>query len=111
RHPGRLARPSRVRLPVPVSDRGSRTVGAIPLARAPGYTSRDMAAMPPPFLCFDFQDAAGAPERLCFQDPVEVVSAHRLDEVMPALRTVQSRVEQGLYAAGYLAYEAAPAFD
>lgn len=64
-----------------------------------------------PFLCFDFEDAAGAAERLCFQDPVEVLIAERLEDVEPCLRAAWAAVQRGLWAAGYLAYEAAPAFD
>jgi para-aminobenzoate synthetase / 4-amino-4-deoxychorismate lyase len=46
-----------------------------------------------------------------FEHPVEVVRAERLDEVLPALRRVQAAVDGGLHAAGFVAYEAAPAFD
>ncbi|MDX9974890.1 MAG: aminodeoxychorismate synthase, component I, partial [FCB group bacterium] len=49
-------------------------------------------------------------ERL-FRDPVEIISARILAEVLPALRRIEAAVETGLHAAGYLAYEAAPAFD
>lgn len=61
--------------------------------------------MKPPFLRFDF------PRPLCFRDPVRVIEAHSLDEVRPALRAVQAAADAGCYAAGYVAYEAAPAFD
>ncbi|CAG0928709.1 para-aminobenzoate synthetase / 4-amino-4-deoxychorismate lyase [Thermoflexales bacterium] len=49
---------------------------------------------------------------LRFTDPVEIVSARSLVEVLPALQRLEAQVRtQRLYAAGYLAYEAAPAFD
>ena len=49
---------------------------------------------------------------LHFSDPKEVISVHRLEEVMPALEAVEELVrQQGLSAAGFIAYEAAPAFD
>ncbi len=49
---------------------------------------------------------------LQFADPVEVIEAARLDDVLPALQRVQTAVgDHGLYAAGFLAYEASPAFD
>ncbi len=49
---------------------------------------------------------------LRFQDPVEVVSARRLEEVLPRLRDIERSVEQRrLHAAGWISYEAAPAFD
>src|SRR5579871_3276420 len=65
----------------------------------------------PPFLMFDFPDREGKPRSLCFADPVRIVAAHHLDEVRPCLRAAQSAAQEGLYAAGYVAYEAAPAFD
>jgi para-aminobenzoate synthetase/4-amino-4-deoxychorismate lyase len=47
-----------------------------------------------------------------FSDPVEVVAAHRAGEVRESLRHVEDEVRRhGLSAAGFLAYEAAPAFD
>jgi len=47
-----------------------------------------------------------------YENPVEIVSAVSLDEVIPLLERLESKVEkQGYYAAGYLRYEAAPAFD
>lgn len=46
-----------------------------------------------------------------FVDPVHVVSATRLSQVAPALREIEVAVASGLHAAGFMAYEAAPAFD
>ena len=55
-------------------------------------------------------DASG--RWLRFQNPVAVVSAERLDDVLPRLREVEQAVEdRRLHAAGWIAYEAAPAFD
>ena len=49
---------------------------------------------------------------LRFASPIEIVSAHTIDRVLPALRHLEEQVHaRRLYAAGYLAYEAAPAFD
>ncbi|HEY3310431.1 MAG TPA: aminodeoxychorismate synthase component I [Anaerolineales bacterium] len=49
---------------------------------------------------------------LHFEHPRRVIIARRLEEVLPALREIEAAVEQaGLYAAGYISYEAAPAFD
>ena len=58
-------------------------------------------------LRFDF--AGEGP--LSFQNPVEVVTATRLEEVLPALAAVERASAAGYYAAGYVTYEAAPAFD
>lgn len=49
--------------------------------------------------------------RRVFSDPVEVVQAARTEQVLPALRRIEEAVAAGRSAAGYLAYEAAPAFD
>jgi para-aminobenzoate synthetase / 4-amino-4-deoxychorismate lyase len=42
----------------------------------------------------------------------DVITAVRIGEVLPALRRLEARVErEGLWAAGFVSYEAAPAFD
>lgn len=47
-----------------------------------------------------------------FRDPVRVVTAHCLEEVLPAVAAVEAAVEsEGLHAAGFVSYEAGPAFD
>lgn len=49
---------------------------------------------------------------LHFTTPHTIITAWQLDEVLDGLRQVETAVEQeGLYAAGFVAYEAAPAFD
>ena len=45
------------------------------------------------------------------RNPVRVVTAHTLAEVLPALEEVEAAVAAGLHAAGFVGYEAAPAFD
>ena len=62
-------------------------------------------------LCFDFA-GEGSLHPLVLTRPVRIVTAHRVEEVLPALRAVQAAVaEQGFTAAGFVSYEAAPAFD
>ena len=47
-----------------------------------------------------------------FREPVEVVQTSRPGEVLPSLDRIESLVqEERLYGAGFLSYEAAPAFD
>jgi para-aminobenzoate synthetase / 4-amino-4-deoxychorismate lyase len=47
-----------------------------------------------------------------FTQPCEIVATERCGEVMDCLRRVEQIVEsRGLYAAGFVSYEAAPAFD
>jgi para-aminobenzoate synthetase/4-amino-4-deoxychorismate lyase len=49
---------------------------------------------------------------LQFCNPQQIISAHQADEVMPALKDIEEQVQDhGRYAAGFIAYEAAPAFD
>ncbi len=49
---------------------------------------------------------------LLFAQPVAVVAAHTPAEVLPALhRAVQAIEDDGLHAAGFITYEAAPGFD
>jgi len=49
---------------------------------------------------------------LHFHNPRRIISAHRIEEVIPALNVIEKTVNKdGLYAAGFIAYEAAPAFD
>ena len=54
----------------------------------------------------------GRPPRwLDFGAPLRLLEAWRLEEVVEQLREVEAAVEAGAWAAGFLAYEAAPAFD
>jgi para-aminobenzoate synthetase/4-amino-4-deoxychorismate lyase len=46
-----------------------------------------------------------------FGTPVRTVVAGRLDEVVDALRAVDAASAAGLWAAGFVSYDAAPAFD
>jgi para-aminobenzoate synthetase/4-amino-4-deoxychorismate lyase len=49
---------------------------------------------------------------LNFETPLEIIEAQDLGDVLPALQKIETLVEeQGLYAAGFLSYEAASAFD
>lgn len=46
-----------------------------------------------------------------FRNPERVLSAYRPEEVMSTLQAVQDAADDGLYAAGFLAYEAGPGLD
>ena len=49
---------------------------------------------------------------LCFGEPIRVLRAESTDQVLAALQEAEQAVEvEGLYAAGFVAYEAAPGFD
>ncbi|MDO7841658.1 aminodeoxychorismate synthase component I [Sphingomonas immobilis] len=61
-----------------------------------------------PFVLLD--DARQGNARL-YRDPVRIVSAATRAEVLPALAAIRAAQAEGLHAAGFLAYEAAPAFE
>ena len=46
-----------------------------------------------------------------FTSPREMVIAHTLDEVLPALERMEAYAAANGYAAGFISYEAAPVFD
>jgi len=46
-----------------------------------------------------------------FANPVKIIRADALEDVMPALHEVESVVNKGAYVAGFLAYEAGYAFE
>ncbi len=49
---------------------------------------------------------------LSYENPQQILVAQRLEQVLPALQELETQVEsRGLHAAGFLSYEAAPAFD
>ena len=49
---------------------------------------------------------------LDFASPRRIITTHQIDEVLPLVREVEKCVqEEGLYAAGFISYEATPAFD
>jgi para-aminobenzoate synthetase / 4-amino-4-deoxychorismate lyase len=60
---------------------------------------------------FDSLDPRRDQRSLRFEDLAEEIVAGRLDEVRPALARVGRAVGAGLHAAGFIAYEAGPAFD
>ena len=53
-----------------------------------------------------------ADEWLEFRNPLELFQTHEPSEIIPALQEIESVVQNNrLYAAGFVSYEAAPAFD
>ncbi|CDQ40432.1 aminodeoxychorismate synthase component I [Virgibacillus salexigens] len=64
-----------------------------------------------PFLLFDFLTDSSKKHPLLFKDPIAIIETSTDTEVMSALQSVQAYVDAGYYAAGYLSYEAAPAFE
>lgn len=63
-------------------------------------------------LIFNFNKSfsADAPP-LVFGTPERTIIAWHIDEIQPALQTIAAATQAGKYAAGFLSYEAATAFD
>lgn len=63
-----------------------------------------------PYLQFDFAKDDGTPETVAFSEPHAVLEANSLEEVAAVFEQVDRYTSQGYYAAGYVSYEASPAF-
>ncbi len=63
-----------------------------------------------PFVLLDDARPGGAPARL-YQAPTRVIEVHHLAGVAPALAEIRAANAAGQHAAGYIAYEAAAAFE
>lgn len=72
-----------------------------------GYYTSVTPLEPATFLRFDFPGDAP----LVLRGPLRVIRADSLEDVTPALEAAERFAKQGFYVAGYVAYEAAPAFD
>lgn len=58
------------------------------------------------FVLFDDARERGAAPARLYRDPVEIIAAHALEDVQPALDRIAEAAERGLHAAGYISYEA-----
>ena len=72
-----------------------------------------MNSLSAPFAVLDFAGLdLQQSNRRVFREPLEILQAESLAQVVPVLERVdQATRRDGLYAVGYVAYEAAPAFD
>lgn len=48
---------------------------------------------------------------LYYSDPIQIIKAETIDDIIPSLLIIEKAIESNLYAAGFLSYEAASAFD
>ena len=64
-----------------------------------------------PLLHFDFISETRKNSPFLFKDPIKIFSTTKIDEVIPLLNEIEAETSKGYYAAGYLSYEAAPAFE
>jgi para-aminobenzoate synthetase / 4-amino-4-deoxychorismate lyase len=67
--------------------------------------------MTTPFVLFESYQRSPSDRSFYFVDCVEEISATTHEQIVPALRRLEAAVKAGLYAAGFLSYEAAPAFE
>nr|WP_106780267.1 aminodeoxychorismate synthase component I [Lysinibacillus timonensis] len=70
-----------------------------------------MKTITEPLLSFEFASSTGEIKPLTFQAPVQVIVAYKIDEVLTCFQQVQSAINEGYYAAGFVSYESAPAFE
>ena len=64
-----------------------------------------------PFVLLDDARLTGAAPARLYQAPVEIIEARDIAAVKPALERLRAARHRGLHAAGFLAYEAASAFE
>ncbi|WP_245751678.1 aminodeoxychorismate synthase component I [Amphibacillus marinus] len=62
-------------------------------------------------LRFDFSNGTQEGQSLLFKNPERIFSTYKRSEIVPILKELEQEIELGRYIAGYLSYEAAPAFD
>ncbi|MCD5323096.1 MULTISPECIES: aminodeoxychorismate synthase component I [Pontibacillus] len=62
-------------------------------------------------LQFDFENKEGVVTPSVFTEPESVIEAHTIEEIEAAFCRIEEAIEKGKYVAGYMSYEAAPAFD
>jgi para-aminobenzoate synthetase component 1/para-aminobenzoate synthetase/4-amino-4-deoxychorismate lyase len=74
-------------------------------------TPRLPASQHEPFVLLDDASADGDGRALLFRDPVGIVRADSMAQVMPALAEVARAADYGLHAAGYISYTAGHAFE
>ncbi|WP_117168822.1 aminodeoxychorismate synthase component I [Paraliobacillus sediminis] len=64
-----------------------------------------------PDLIFEFMDHTGNMQRTAFCDPIKIYQTNSLTEVTSIFNKVENAIDAGYYVAGYVSYEAAPAFE
>lgn len=64
-----------------------------------------------PLLSFEFPTQGGEIKPKTFKNPVQVITTEKLEDVLSCLQLVEDAVQKGYYAAGFISYESAPAFE
>src|SRR5690625_3250528 len=64
-----------------------------------------------PFLYFNYTLHDGSHKPMQFINPIKIYETYNIQEIIPCLNLIQQDITNGFYAAGYLSYESAPAFN
>ena len=64
-----------------------------------------------PYFLFEFKDDDQYSGPLVFQNPIQILSTDDINEVEAVFEQADAMLDQGYFVAGYVSYEAAPAFD
>ncbi len=76
-----------------------------------GCISRAVIHRDRPFVLLDDARDAGAAAARLYQAPLAIVEARTVEQVTPALDRLRAARHRGLHAVGFMAYEAAAAFE
>ncbi len=63
------------------------------------------------YMEFHFKNDFLEEEVAAFADPIDILQTNKQSEVLRILNEVESYINKGYYAAGYISYEASPAFQ
>lgn len=64
-----------------------------------------------PLLSFEFASETGEIKPYTFRNPIKVITTDTIEDILLCFQHIQEAIDAGYYAAGYLSYECAPAFD
>ncbi|MBB6453519.1 para-aminobenzoate synthetase/4-amino-4-deoxychorismate lyase [Salirhabdus euzebyi] len=64
-----------------------------------------------PHLIFDFANEDGQEQSLSFADPIHILQTDKVEEIPDIFKQVEKALNNNFHVAGYVSYEAAPAFD
>lgn len=64
-----------------------------------------------PYLLYEFRNEQSEIEPLVFTKPLKILQTSLIEEIPAIMGEIETAMQQGYYAAGYMSYEAAPAFN
>lgn len=64
-----------------------------------------------PYLQFNFKDPTGKKTNYAFYHPLKILETRNITEVKAIFQQIETALNDGYYVAGYVSYEAAPAFN